>query len=265
MKVSTSPLPDGRKKRSCSWRRKLEARSAHCAARSGANPELLCVPPGPGTSQPRAASVWRSILIPFVRPHSILNRWRPETLLARSLNMRLDQQCFDKPSTQQAPCLTQNTDQLVLDEPTVRPWSRLSARSIQRSAGTGQRHSDGGRRILQRLRGRSGGRGSNSRHDAPAQYQYIPALALPKKDNLNLRLNTPPSFRNPKSVITIALPLVLPAANPPLRAIDATQVFASISPLSSCPPTGLRWYSQPSWRTTLCCTWNASRGRESIF
>jgi len=38
------------------------------------------------------------------------------TLLARSLNVRLDQQCFDKPSAQQVPCLTQNTDQLVLDD-----------------------------------------------------------------------------------------------------------------------------------------------------
>src|SRR5262249_41999240 len=38
------------------------------------------------------------------------------TLLARSLNIKLEQQCFDKPSAQQAPCLTQNTDQLVLDD-----------------------------------------------------------------------------------------------------------------------------------------------------
>ena len=38
------------------------------------------------------------------------------TMLARSLNMKLDQQCFDKPSAQQIPCLTQNTDQLVLDD-----------------------------------------------------------------------------------------------------------------------------------------------------
>ena len=37
-------------------------------------------------------------------------------LLARSLNIRLEQQCFDKPTAQQAPCLTQNTDQLVLDD-----------------------------------------------------------------------------------------------------------------------------------------------------
>ena len=38
------------------------------------------------------------------------------TLLARSLNMKLDRQCFDKPTAQQVPCLTQNTDQLVLDD-----------------------------------------------------------------------------------------------------------------------------------------------------
>ena len=38
-----------------------------------------------------------------------------------------------------------------------------------------------------------------------AQYQYIPALALPKENELNLRLNNPPSFRNPKSVIVVGL------------------------------------------------------------
>jgi hypothetical protein len=37
-------------------------------------------------------------------------------LLARSLSIRLDSQCFDKPTAQQVPCLTQNTDQLVLDD-----------------------------------------------------------------------------------------------------------------------------------------------------
>src|SRR5207248_10586130 len=38
------------------------------------------------------------------------------TLLARSLNMKLDQQCFDKPTAQHVPCLTQNSDQMVLDD-----------------------------------------------------------------------------------------------------------------------------------------------------
>src|SRR5450631_3155704 len=37
-------------------------------------------------------------------------------LLARSLNIKLDHECFDKPSAQQVPCLIHNTDQLVLDD-----------------------------------------------------------------------------------------------------------------------------------------------------
>ncbi len=36
-------------------------------------------------------------------------------LLARSLNIKVDAQCFDKPTEQQAPCLVQNPDSLVLD------------------------------------------------------------------------------------------------------------------------------------------------------
>src|SRR5450631_200881 len=37
-------------------------------------------------------------------------------LLARSLNIKLDNDCFYKPRQQQESCLTQNTDQLVLDD-----------------------------------------------------------------------------------------------------------------------------------------------------
>ncbi len=37
-------------------------------------------------------------------------------MAARSLGIMLDKQCFDKPSDQQAPCLTEHTDGLVLDD-----------------------------------------------------------------------------------------------------------------------------------------------------
>ena len=37
-------------------------------------------------------------------------------LLARTLGIRLDQQCFDRPLEQQAACLTQNRESLVLDD-----------------------------------------------------------------------------------------------------------------------------------------------------
>jgi hypothetical protein len=53
-----------------------------------------------------------------------------------------------------------------------------------------------------------------------AQYQYIPAISFPQQQQLNLRLNTPPSFHNPKSVIVIALPSVQQTIPPPLRDAD---------------------------------------------
>ena len=63
-----------------------------------------------------------------------------------------------------------------------------------------------------------------------AQYQYIPGLAFPDGDTLNLKLNAAPSFHNPKSVIVIALPAVQPAKLPPLKPHDADQVACLKNP-----------------------------------
>jgi len=153
------------------------------------------------------------------------------TLLARSLNIRLDQQCFDKPSAQQVPCLTQNTDQLVLDDAhsqtmvatlTSGPSSDLLAQISATPSARGGYYSAyvGAVVDLVRILGTT----------HTAQYQYIPALALPKQNELNLRLNNPPSFRNPKSVIVIGLPPVRKSPPPPLRAVDATQVLCAGKP-----------------------------------
>ena len=147
-------------------------------------------------------------------------------LLARTLNIKLDSQCFDKPTEQQVPCLTQNTDQLILDDPhsqtmvtalTSGPSSDLiGTASAAPVVGAGYYSAYVGAvvdvaRIL------------NNIHTA--EYQYIPALALPKNDQLNLRLNNPPSFRNPKSVIVVGLPAVEAAQLPPLRPVDPKQIF----------------------------------------
>jgi hypothetical protein len=160
-------------------------------------------------------------------------------LLARSLNMKLDQHCFDKPSAQQVPCLTQNSDQMVLDD----QHSQSMVASLTTGAPTD---------LLTQLSATPTARGGyyspyigavvdvvrilSTTHTA--QYQYIPALALPRKDDLNLRLNNPPSFRNPKSVLVIALPPVHAAVPPPLRAVDATQVFCANKPDLVLPADG---------------------------
>ena len=161
------------------------------------------------------------------------------TLLARSLNIRLDQQCFDKPSAQQVPCLTQNTDQLVLDDAHSQTMvatltSGASSDLLAQISSTPTAHAGyyspyvGAVVDVARILGTA----------HTAQYQYIPALSVPKHDDLNLRLNNPPSFRNPKSVLVIALPPVLPAPVPPLHAVDAAQVFCAGKPSLLLPAEG---------------------------
>ncbi|HLZ41236.1 MAG TPA: hypothetical protein VKQ11_09755 [Candidatus Sulfotelmatobacter sp.] len=161
------------------------------------------------------------------------------TLLARSLNIKLDQQCFDKPSAQQVPCLTQNTDQLVLDDAhsqtmvatlTSGASSDLLAQVSSTPTARGGYYSAYVGAVVDVARILS------TTHTA--QYQYIPALALPKQEELHLRLNNPPSFRNPKSVLVIGLPAVKAAPPPPLRAVDPPQVFCAGRPSLIFPAEG---------------------------
>lgn len=146
-------------------------------------------------------------------------------LLARTLGIKLDQQCFDKPAEQQSTCLTQNTDARVLDDGhtqsivaalTSGPASDLLGAITATSMAGGGFYSPyvGAVVDLARIMG--------NLHTAA--YQYIPALALPNGSQLNLRLNNPPSFRNPKSVLVVALPAVEAAQLPPLRAVNPEEV-----------------------------------------
>ncbi len=152
-------------------------------------------------------------------------------LAARSLGIRVDQQCFDKPTDQQAPCLVQHTDGLVLDDANAQSLvSQLASGttgdlmnqlSYSTLAGAGQFSPYVGA-IVDTLKILS------SLHTA--HFQYIPALALPIKDTLNLRLNLPPSFRDPKSVVVVALPPVGPSKPPPLRASNPTETTCAQKP-----------------------------------
>lgn len=161
------------------------------------------------------------------------------TMLARSLGMKLDQQCFDKPSAQQVPCLTQNTDQLVLDDAhsqnmvatlTSGPSTDLLAQISSTPTARGGYYSPYIGAVVDVARILS------TAHTA--QYQYIPALALPEKDELNLRLNNPPSFRNPKSVIVVGLPPIRTTPPPPLHAVDPSQIFCAGKPSVVVPAEG---------------------------
>jgi hypothetical protein len=149
-------------------------------------------------------------------------------MLARSLSLKLDQQCFDKQTDQQAPCLLQNQDQLILDngrsQTVTSGLVNGPAGDLALQAGSTPQANYGFyngyvaaamdiARILDTMH--------------TAQYQYIPALASEQDLAMHLKLNSPPSFHNPKSVLVIALPPVTAAVPPELHAVDQKQVYCA--------------------------------------
>jgi hypothetical protein len=152
-------------------------------------------------------------------------------MLARSLGIKVDPSCFDKPVAEQATCLTSNTGQMVLND--GHSQSMVSAVTSGASADL----------MNQLSYSTMAGAGTFSPYVGAiidiarildglhtAAYQYIPALSLPTEDTLNLRLNNPPSFKNPKSVIVIGLPPVEAAQVPPLRAVEPKQKYCVAKP-----------------------------------
>ncbi len=152
-------------------------------------------------------------------------------LLARTLNLKPNDDCFKRPVDQQYNCLTQTGTQLLLDDGhgqtvvsqlTNGPGSDfINAASATSLAGGGAYSAYVGAIVdLVRI--------TSNLHTA--QYQYIPAIAFPDQQKLNLRLNTPPSFHNPKSVIVIGLPSIQAATPPPLRPADPKRVTCLVAP-----------------------------------
>jgi hypothetical protein len=265
LRGATNPPPDAWFTRVEAWSRPVHEEGVYVIVPDGAEEALLLLAPDTGGAFSTLRTAVRGKPGAFVRAaqdlqQASLDRARLEkylevvrdsstadpeqlkartTLLARSLNMRLEQQCFDKPTAQQVPCLTQNTDQLVLDD----AHSQTMAATLTSGASSD---------LLAQISSSPTARGGyyspyvgavvdvarilSTTHTA--QYQYIPALALPKQDQLNLRLNNPPSFRNPKSVIVIGLPPVRPAPLPTLRAADPTRVFCASQPALVLPVEG---------------------------
>jgi hypothetical protein len=252
LRGSTNPPPESWFTRAETWKRQVREEGIVVTVPQDAQQALLFLAPETGGDFSTLRSVVRDKPGVFVRASQDLNqasldRTRLEKylsdvreisdadpkalhersiLLARTLGIRLDQECFQRPPEQQAACLTQNTGNLVLDDGhsqsmvaalTSGPNSDLiGAVSATPLAGGGFYSAYVGAIVdLARV--------MNNIHTA--SYQYIPALVLPKKDQMNLKLNNPPSFRKPMSVIVVGLPAVEAPQLPPLRTADAKQVY----------------------------------------
>ncbi len=193
----------------------------------------------------QAASWERMRLEAYLADVKVTSQFDPAALkmraemAARSLGIKINESCFDKPADQQASCLSQNSEGMVLDDANAQSLVEqlanggtldlVNAISSTAMAGGGAYSPYVGAivdtaKILSSLH--------------TAHFQYIPALALPIADSLNLRLNMPPSFRNPKSVVVIALPPIGPAPPEPLHPVNSAENFCALKPGLVLPAVG---------------------------
>jgi hypothetical protein len=160
-------------------------------------------------------------------------------LLARSLGIQFDEKCLQKEPELQASCLMQGQDSLILNDG--------HSQSIVDALTSGP----AGDLAMQASYAPQAGFGFYSPYVASvidmarildslhtAQYQYIPALAAQHENLLALKLNTPPSFHNPKSVIVVSLPAVESAQPPPIHPVDDKQAFCAEKAALTLPVDG---------------------------
>jgi len=151
--------------------------------------------------------------------------------LAETLALKPNPDCFKQPVAQQITCLTQGSIPLLLNdghEMTV--TEALSSGTAQDLASNASYTPQAGLGLYSAYVGVIVDVVHLVSLMKTAQYQYIPALSLPEGSTLNLKLNAPPSFLNPKSVIVIALPAVQAAKLPPLKPTNADEVSCLKNP-----------------------------------
>ncbi len=188
-------------------------------------------------------------------------------MAARSLGVKINQDCFDRPIDQQVSCLSQNSTGLVLDDSNAQSLvAQITAGSTADLMNQISYSSLGGAGAYSPYVGAivDTARILSSLHTA--HFQYIPALALPSADTLNLRLNTPPSFRDPKSVVVVALPPIGAARPEPLHPLVPTDNFCAQKPGLILPAEGapMVFSSQLAHDLTLHIETSAGSKKTSI-
>ena len=251
LRGSTNPPPDVWFKRAETWRKEVREEGIGITVPEGAQQVLLFLAPETAGDSKTLRSAVQGRPGAFVRVSQDLNQasldrsrldaylsavratanrdpamlHKRSVLLARSLGIKVDEQCFDKATEQQAPCLMKDSSQLVLED--GHADSRVAALTSGNSA-----------ELIEQLSTAPAARfGYYSPYVEAfmdmahlmdsfrtAEYQYIPALALPHKDQLDLKLNSAPSFHKPQSVLVAALPPVGGGDFPQVRPVDPKQI-----------------------------------------
>ncbi len=163
-----------------------------------------------------------------VQPNSPAELLDHSRKLAATLNLKPNDECFKRPADEQLGCLRQSGTALLLDDghgQRLAQWitngdtsnliGAMQGTPVVANTGAAAYSAYVGT-VLDVIRLMTG------LHTA--HFQYIPAIAFPNGDALNLRLNAAPSFHDPKSVIVIALPAIRKADPPPLQLQDPNHV-----------------------------------------
>lgn len=139
-------------------------------------------------------------------------------VLARSLAIRWTPECLQRERSLQAPCLTQSREALILNDGRKATLAETLTGAPVDLAYQVSATPEGGAgyynpyitlvREVARLLGAF----------RSPQYQYIPALALGRSEEIKLLLNTAPSFQKPHSVLVAPLPSIELPELPTIRA-----------------------------------------------
>src|ERR1700761_3588927 len=151
--------------------------------------------------------------------------------LAATLGLKPNADCFKQPVDQQVICLTQSSAPVLLDDGHGQSIAEalssgpssdfINTASYTQPAGGGLYSAYVGAivdlvHITTMLR--------------TAQYKYMPAISFPQGQTLNLKLNAPPSFHKPETVMVIGLPAIQKVKPPPLHPHDPDQVACLLQP-----------------------------------
>jgi hypothetical protein len=225
------------------WKDKASEHSLNLAVPKGARQMVVLIVPETNGAQGTLVDAVRGKPGEFVRASQDLNQasldharlgafvgaingdnaTHPEDLrrmaptLARSLGIKLNEDCLSKVVEQQASCLLDDRDTLVLsdihtnslsDTLTGAPTTLALSLSTTQQGGAGVYSPYIG--VVRDL-AKVFGAFSNP------QFNYLPTLSELHGETASLRLNTAPSFNKPKSVMVMAMPAIGADSPPQLR------------------------------------------------
>lgn len=179
------------------------------------------------------ASLDRSRLDAFMLAIKAQENSHPEYLrsvaptLARSLSIKLNEDCLSKVVEMQASCLLDNRESLVLADVhssslaetlTGAPTDLAMQLASTREAGYGfYSPYIGVVRDIAKIFGAF----------SSPQFDYLPTLSVRKPEGISLLLNAAPSFQKPKSVMVVAMPAIEADSPPRLRRAGDAPVCAA--------------------------------------